>query len=183
MVFSSFPQCDGYSVAPDNARIYLCSTVYPSGTYGFEVDGRAPTSATFSVQMVEDGVEYFGETATWPVSVGENYCGTACTQCILYERPDILPFYQNNGWNIDCWNRDNIVNNWCTGLDPTACNALKTGVCARFCTACRCAGGRHVDGTYIDTNTTFCDYTVCGMDNSQYRCTSSGWLYLGIACQ
>jgi len=186
VVFTYFPQCGGYSVAPDNARVYLCSAVSPGGSYEFKVNGRAPTSGTsadFSVRMVEDGVEFFGETGTWNVTVGQNYCGTACTQCILFERPDILPFYGASGWNTACWNRDNIVNNWCSGLDPTACNSLKANECSSYCNTCRCSGGRHVDGTYIDTNSTFCNYKVCGMDNQQYKCTSSGWLGLGKSCQ
>lgn len=60
-------------------------------------------------------------------------CGSTCTQCILQQRTDILPFYQANGWDISCGNRNAIVNNWCTGLDPSACNSLRTGTCRSSC--------------------------------------------------
>ena len=63
---------------------------------------------------------------------GGGSCGSSCTQCVLAERTDILPFYQANGWDTSCWNRDNIVNNWC-GIDPAGCSAVKNGPCASVC--------------------------------------------------
>lgn len=63
-----------------------------------------------------------------------NSCGTACTQCVLSTRTDILPFYQANGWDTSCSNRDTIVDNWC-GIDPSGCNSVKTGACASVCDA------------------------------------------------
>ena len=47
-----------------------------------------------------------------------------CTQCILGIRLDILPFYEQNGWDISPENQDNIINNWC-GIDPVGCCAAK----------------------------------------------------------
>ncbi len=41
--------------------------------------------------------------------------GTQLTECILNRRPDILPFYQSNGWDIS--QRDLIIANWKT-IDP-----------------------------------------------------------------
>jgi hypothetical protein len=60
------------------------------------------------------------------------FCGTLCSQCIFGNRSDLVPFYKQNGWSIQCNNLDNIINNWC-GIDPTACSGLKTGSCAAVC--------------------------------------------------
>jgi len=57
-------------------------------------------------------------------------CGAPCTQCVLGLRSDILPFYQQNGWDTSCGNRNAIVTNWC-GIDPGGCNAVKTGSACR----------------------------------------------------
>jgi murein DD-endopeptidase MepM/ murein hydrolase activator NlpD len=73
-------------------------------------------------------------------------CGSSCTQCVLGQRTDILPFYQSSGWDTSCPNRDAIVSNWC-GLDPTGCVTAKSsttcqasciaaGSCGNACTAC-----------------------------------------------
>ncbi len=57
-------------------------------------------------------------------------CGSACNtaastaQCIINNRPDILPFYQSNGWDISESNWDNIISNWCT-IDPAGCEKEK----------------------------------------------------------
>lgn len=61
-------------------------------------------------------------------------CGSPCTECVLSARPDVLAFYQANGWDISCGNRDNIVNNWC-GIDPSGCSSVKNGTCASVCNA------------------------------------------------
>ncbi|MBI2028821.1 hypothetical protein HYT02_00180, partial [Candidatus Gottesmanbacteria bacterium] len=55
-----------------------------------------------------------------------------CNACILNNRTDILPFYQQNGWDTSCGNQDAIVNNWC-GIDSGACNDLKSNECASVC--------------------------------------------------
>jgi hypothetical protein len=72
----------------------------------------------------------------------EATCGSACAQCVLTARPDVLAFYEMNGWDTSCGNRDNIVNNWC-GIDPSGCSAVKNGTCASVCStnpypACSC---------------------------------------------
>jgi hypothetical protein len=53
-----------------------------------------------------------------------------CASCVFANRPDILPFYQSNGWNIDPSNWDNILANWCS-IDPSGCAVEKAmcGVC------------------------------------------------------
>lgn len=61
-------------------------------------------------------------------------CGNVCTQCVLSQRTDILPFYQANGWDTSCSNRNAIVANWCS-IDPTSCANVKTS------TACRSSCG------------------------------------------
>jgi hypothetical protein len=60
------------------------------------------------------------------------FCGTRCSQCIFGNRSDLVPFYEQNGWSIQCNNLDNIINNWC-GIDPAGCSGLKTGSCAAVC--------------------------------------------------
>ena len=183
--FSAFPQCGGYANSVSDARIYTCSSVAPNTSYSYQLDARAPTSgvtsATLSVKMVQDNVAWFGNNATRNIGVGSAYCGTALTQCILYNRPDILPFYQSNGWYTGCSNRDTIVNNWC-GIDPTSCNNLKNGACATYNSSCRCYNGSHLGGAAIDPNGTYCGYRVCGGDRHIYTCTSSGWSYAATTC-
>lgn len=58
--------------------------------------------------------------------------GNSCADCILNNRSDILPFYQQNGWDISCSNQVNIVNNWC-GIDPNGCQNVKNTVCLSVC--------------------------------------------------
>jgi len=67
--------------------------------------------------------------------------GSALTECILNLRPDILPFYQQNGWDIT--QHDAIVSNW-SGIDPTGyaeaaatCNGttVATKICGEACTS------------------------------------------------
>jgi hypothetical protein len=130
--------------------------------------------------MVQDGVAFFGNTASATVGVGTALCGTALTQCILSARPDILPVYQANGWSTACSNRDNIINNWC-GIDAAGCNGLKAGACAAFNSGCRCSGGSHLGGAAIDPNGTFCGYKVCGQDRKIYEC-QAGWVSTGTSC-
>lgn len=181
--FSGFPQCGGYYNGLADSRVYTCSAVGPGGSYTYQLDARAPTSgtaATLKAQMIQDSVGYFGNSPSASVRLGQAYCGTAVTQCILDARPDLLPFYQSNGWSTACNNRDNIVNNWC-GIDPTSCNNLKSGTCAAFNSGCRCSGGTHLGGAAIDPNGTFCGYKVCGSDHRVYEC-QAGWVSSTATC-
>ncbi|XXX81278.1 hypothetical protein WMF30_21190 [Sorangium sp. So ce134] len=66
--------------------------------------------------------------------IAQGSCGNACTACVLQQRTDILPFYQGNGWDTSCGNRNAVVTNWCS-LDPSGCAAVKSG------NACRAACG------------------------------------------
>jgi hypothetical protein len=183
--FSAFVDCGGYSIHALDARIYTCKDVPTNTTNAYRVDARAPVSAsnaTFNVRMVRDGIEWFGQSRQQAVALGQAYCGQAVSQCILNARPDILPFYQGNGWNTSCSNRDAIVADWCR-IDPNGCNALKAGTCASFNNTCRCSGGTHLGGAAIDPNATFCGYKVCGTNNSQYSCgTGNSWVPLNKAC-
>jgi hypothetical protein len=86
-----------------------------------------------------------------PLAAQDISCGSACTQCILGKRTDILPFYAANGWDTGCGNRDAIVSNWC-GIDPAGCAAQKSGACAAACrpvarTVCGKLSGQVLDGT------------------------------------
>lgn len=186
--FSAFPQCGGYSLGALNARIFTCSQVAPGGSNTYVLDARAPTnnptSATLSVKMVQEQIEWFGYGARFPVGLGISSCGTALTQCILFNRPDLLPYYAGNGWTTTCPYRDSIVSNWCT-IDPTGCNELKTGACSAFNNSCRCGGGTHLGGTAIDPNATFCGYRVCGQDNKIYSCQAGSpgtWVNTQVIC-
>ncbi len=85
-------------------------------------------------------------------TASEALCGSACTECVLAQRPDIIPFYQANGWITECSNRDNIVANWC-GIDPAGCSAVRNGACAASCGVSPPAQVPVVNGT-METATT-----------------------------
>ena len=184
-IFSAFPGCGGYANSVLDARVYTCTSVGNNATTTYPVDARAPTSgsaATFQGRMVRDGIEWFGNSPQQSVALGQAYCGTALTQCILSARSDILPFYQGNGWNTACWNRDAIVANWC-GIDAAGCNALRNGVCATYNNSCRCSGGTHLGGAAIDPNGTYCGYQHCGTNRQIYSCGSGNvWTATGRSC-
>jgi len=186
--YTYFPQCGGYRNSATDARVYTCATIAPGASNTYSWDVRAPwntTSATLTARTVHDGVAWFGNSVTKTVGIGQAYCGTALTQCILYYRPDILPFYASNGWNTSCWNRDAIVGNWC-GIDPAGCSSLKTGSCARFNNSTRCTQGKQLDGTAIDSATTFEGFKVCGMDHKMYKCLATlapNWTATVQSCQ
>lgn len=60
--------------------------------------------------------------------------GNSCTDCIINKGPsNLLEFYQQNGWDISCSNQTNIVNNWCTTVNPDHCLIIKSAVCASAC--------------------------------------------------
>ncbi|HVE82832.1 MAG TPA: hypothetical protein VND93_08280 [Myxococcales bacterium] len=187
LTYTAFPQCGGFTNSVTDSRVYTCGTVSPGGTNVYSFDVRAPwntTSAKITAKEVHDGVAWFGTAINQTVGVGQSGCGTALTQCILFNRPDILTNYASWGWNTACWNRDSIVNNWC-GLDPTGCNGLKAGACAAFNNGTRCTQGLQVDGTPIDANGTFEGFTVCGTNHQQWKCLAAsapGWTATGLGC-
>jgi len=78
------------------------------------------------------GVKSQSCSATCGGGGGGGGCGSTCTQCVLGNRTDILPFYQMNGWDISCGNHDNVVANWCT-IDPSGCAGVKGGTCSSSC--------------------------------------------------
>jgi murein DD-endopeptidase MepM/ murein hydrolase activator NlpD len=93
-------------------------------------------------------------TTNSELAVGEKYricsdgCGNACTQCLIDLRPDILPFYRQNGWDTACWNRDAIMANWCSAaVAQTDCQRLKTTTsCASVCGSTATAAPLHDPG-------------------------------------
>ena len=60
-------------------------------------------------------------------------CTDLCSDCILTQRTDLLPFYKTNGWETTCSAWDDIAKNWCAS-DPTNCASLKAGACSGVCT-------------------------------------------------
>lgn len=90
-------------------------------------------------------------------------CGSACTRCVLNTRTDILPFYQSNGWDTSCGNRDAVVNDWCN-IDPAGCIGVKTGSCASVCSDpypnCACPATDNY--CHIPPNTPGCPMTYPG---------------------
>jgi hypothetical protein len=74
LVWSSFP-CGGYVNSPQDSRVYLCRDVAPGQPYDFQFNVTLPSSgsAVLSVRMVQDGVEWFGETQAFSI--------TAATGC------------------------------------------------------------------------------------------------------
>ncbi len=45
--------------------------------------------------------------------------------------------------------------------------------------SCSCSGGSDYWGNAINPASTYCGYTVCGGDNQNYECTSTGWASRG----
>jgi len=70
LAWSSFG-CGGYSNSISDSRAFLCHDVAPRGTHDFRFDITLPASgiARLSVQMVQDGVEWFGKAHTWDISI------------------------------------------------------------------------------------------------------------------
>ena len=64
--------CSGYMNHERDGRAFLCHDTAPGQTHDFRFNVHLPASGTtrFSVRMVRDGVEWFGETQTWDISVG-----------------------------------------------------------------------------------------------------------------
>lgn len=59
-----------------------------------------------------------------------------CANCVLQNRDDILPFFRQNEWDVNCQNYTKIVNNWCgTNMDPAGCKEVKEGICRSSCVA------------------------------------------------
>ncbi|MFY0562390.1 SH3 domain-containing protein [Archangium lansingense] len=68
----AFSSCGGYANSATDARVELCNDVAPGATHDFTFSVRAPssgTSTTLAVQMVQDGVQWFGEQQSWNISV------------------------------------------------------------------------------------------------------------------
>jgi len=70
VAWSGFP-CGGYMNNVQDGRVFLCRDVAPGQAYDFQLNVKLPSSgsASFSVRMVQDGVEWFGETQTWGLTV------------------------------------------------------------------------------------------------------------------
>ncbi len=186
-MFSYMPQCGGYANSTADARVYTCDTVLPDAVRQYRVQARAPvvaSNATYSVRMVRDGVAWFGTGAQQNVMIGQTACGSALTQCILRMRPDVLPFYQANGWDTSCGNRNAIVNNWCGQVDSDgSCPALKAGACASFDSTVRCPAFTQVGGVSIARSDTFPGYKVCGTDQRMHTCDATGvWVASTTPC-
>ncbi len=107
----------------DSMQNGVASTLYqcPGGA------GQAPTSS----QSCANGCTVASPGVADHCAPGAT-CGSTCTQCVLSNRTDILPFYQSNGWDTSCGNHDSIVSNWCS-IDPAGCSAVKAGACASSC--------------------------------------------------
>jgi hypothetical protein len=77
LVWSGFP-CGGYVNNPQDSRVFLCGDVAPGQAYDFQFNVTLPSSgsAALSVRMVQDGVEWFGETQGFVVAVASG-CANA----------------------------------------------------------------------------------------------------------
>lgn len=86
-------------------------------------------------------------SCTTTVSI-KGACPTACTTCILTQRPDVRDFFCQPKGPYDCskcTGLDTAVADWCdSNTDPCACRALMQGACASECsgqTPPTCGGG------------------------------------------
>jgi hypothetical protein len=65
--------CGGYFNTKKDARVYTCTTTAPGQSHVYKFKIKMPGSATgsrsLSVQMVQDGVAFFGQPRSWPITV------------------------------------------------------------------------------------------------------------------
>lgn len=65
--------CGGYSNTKKDARVYTCTTTAPGQSHTYKFTIKMPGIATglryLSVQMVQDGVAFFGQARSWPITV------------------------------------------------------------------------------------------------------------------
>jgi murein DD-endopeptidase MepM/ murein hydrolase activator NlpD len=92
--------CGGYALSPTDARVFLCNDVLPGGSYEFVFNVTVPAGASGSVRlgvrMVQDAVEWFGQSYTWNIQVASP---PACPNSPL-ATPD-------DRWKLEIWgNRD-----------------------------------------------------------------------------
>lgn len=90
------------------------------------------------------------EANTCSATCGASSCGNPCSECVLTERPDVLSNYALWGWDTSCSNYPAIADDWCTNLDPAACNAIETGSCSGVCTVTPPPGGGPASVTNFD---------------------------------
>jgi len=72
VAWSSFA-CGGYMNGTTDARVFLCRDVPPGGFHDFSfritAPGGASGSTRLSVRMVQDGVQWFGQSFAWSIPV------------------------------------------------------------------------------------------------------------------
>jgi len=98
--FEGFP-CGGYSFSPANARVALCQNVAPGQWYDFRFRIRAPSVTgllRFSVQMVQDGKEWFGDTVSWNIDV--TLSSPACNRTDFAAPTD--------RWKLEIWDNPDL---------------------------------------------------------------------------
>ncbi len=65
--------CGGYMITKKDARVYTCTTTAPGQSHTYTFTIKMPASATgsraLSVQMVQDGVAFFGQPRSWSIAV------------------------------------------------------------------------------------------------------------------
>jgi hypothetical protein len=86
--------CGGFADPANvtNARAYLCSNVAPGQSHDFTFTITAPSSgtATLGVRMVQDLVEWYGETGQWSIPLA--------TACSTTAKPRV-----NDRWLMRIW--------------------------------------------------------------------------------
>lgn len=101
--------------------------------YGFKDGARC-------IQLRYTGLAQEPGCAPGEGNGGPNACTNldACSKCILTTKDTIIPYYASNGRDTSCSNLGNIFNEWCSSVDPSGCQSLKTGSCLSSCggTAC-----------------------------------------------
>ena len=159
-------QCGGYYNEPGDSRVELCHSVAPGNTHDFSFyiyypQGVFSGTADLSMQMVQDGVEWFGESYTQIVNVAGGNCGC--------------------GGGTSYWGQSIPAGDtWCgfkvCGLDNQlyTCGGSWSGTGSYGCSSCRCSGGYDYLGNEIDPDYTYCGFEVCGSDHKMYRCTTGG---------
>lgn len=98
----------------------------------FETAAGAASSSNTSSNTSSSSPSPSPSTSTTG-STGAGCSGNTCTDCIINNRSDILPFYKTNGWDTTCSGQGKVVTDWCSKVDSSGCQSLKSGSCASAC--------------------------------------------------
>ena len=87
--------CGGYMNATTDARAFVCNPVPPGATqdivFNITVPPAASGSVRLAVRMVQDGVEWFGNSYSWSISVVPNSLPDVVVDSVAVSPPNPAP--------------------------------------------------------------------------------------------